>query len=312
MEHGDFVSIENRIGADHLVRRIAIESGYYKSRVVFGYWKIRFVTMRRILNALKFILKSTGVWEAGIRGALDYRVREQRVRLPNLPASFRGFRIIHISDLHIEAIPDNCERLKSVLHGLEADLCVITGDFRFDNFGGSENAVASTRDLISVIRAKEGVFGVLGNHDSIDMIPPLEKAGLRLLLNESVPLKRDGDMLWLCGVDDPHFFELHDLESAYKGIPSDAFKILLAHSADIAHAASERGTHLYLCGHSHGGQICLPGGIPLIANMRVARKFFRDYWTHGGMTGYTSHGTGASGLPVRYFSRPEIVIHELN
>jgi predicted MPP superfamily phosphohydrolase len=82
----------------------------------------------------------------------------------------------------------------------------------------------------------------------------------------------------------------------------------LVHSPEAALLAAEAGFALYLCGHTHGGQICLPGGIPVITNIQYRRRFASGPWRCGEMIGYTSRGLGTSGLPVRFFSRGEIAL----
>jgi uncharacterized protein len=117
--------------------------------------------------------------------------------------------------------------------------------------------------------------------------------------------------LWIIGVDDPHHYGCGDLDGALESVPPDAFKVLLAHSPEMFDEAAAAGIHLYLCGHTHAGQICLPGiGAPLM-NADCPRAFTHGRWRHGGMLGYTSAGVGCSLLPVRYNCPPEITLIEL-
>ena len=302
-------AVERRIGKDHLEHRLAKEAAYHETPITLGYWKIRFGTSRKVMRAIETILKWTRLFEIGRRNLLDFRVVEHRARLARLPEAFRGYRILHISDLHIEAFPDAGSRLKEIVRSIPADLLVITGDFRYENWGTFDEAMGLLGRLLEGLSFPSGMAAVLGNHDSIEMVPHLERMGVRVLLNEAVPIRRGDHTIRLCGVDDPHFFELHDLDKAFQGIGPDEFKVLLAHSPDIAELAASYGVDYYLCGHSHGGQICLPGEVPIMANLRVSRRLFRGAWRHGRMEGYTSSGSGASGVPVRFFSRPEVTLH---
>jgi hypothetical protein len=155
------------------------------------------------------------------------------------------------------------------------------------------------------------VYGVLGNHDTICMVPGLEAMGVNMLLNEQVALQCGGDTIYLAGIDDPHYYHTDNLEKATDLIPSDAVSILLAHSPEIYRNASHADFNVLLCGHTHAGQICLPGGIPLMCNANCPRAFCRGAWNYRGMVGYTSAGSGASIVDVRINCPPEITLHHL-
>jgi hypothetical protein len=109
------------------------------------------------------------------------------------------------------------------------------------------------------------------------------------------------------GVDDPHYYHADDLPQAFKAVPPHEFSILIAHSPEIYSAAAEFGAHLYLCGHTHAGQIQLPKLGPLYTHSRAPRKYSQDLWTYKKMIGYTSAGAGVSGIPVRFGCQGEVV-----
>ena len=155
------------------------------------------------------------------------------------------------------------------------------------------------------------VYGILGNHDTIRMVPGLEALDIRLLLNESVTLDRDGAGFHLAGIDDPHYYRADNLEKATDGLPLDDVRILLAHSPEIYRNAAYSGFDLMLSGHTHGGQICLPGGIPMMCNARCPRAFCAGPWRYRGMQGYTSRGSGVSVVDVRLNCPPEVTLHRL-
>jgi predicted MPP superfamily phosphohydrolase len=143
------------------------------------------------------------------------------------------------------------------------------------------------------------------------MVPRLEAMGVRMLLNERVTLGRGASLIHLAGVDDPHFYRADNLEKAADGIPDDAFSILLSHTPEIYRQAAHVGFDLMLAGHTHGGQICLPGQIPLTLDSALPRRFGAGAWHYKGMSGYTSVGAGTSVVAVRFNCLPEITIHEL-
>jgi hypothetical protein len=155
------------------------------------------------------------------------------------------------------------------------------------------------------------VLGILGNHDPIEMVPGLESAGIRMLLNEAAAIRRGAVEIHVAGLDDTHFYRTDDLPKAMAEIPPRAVKLLLAHSPEIIPDAAAAGVQYYFCGHTHAGQICLPGGIPVFTRSRGGRAYAAGAWRYGRMGGYTSRGAGTSGLNVRYWCPPEITVHRL-
>jgi predicted MPP superfamily phosphohydrolase len=188
-------------------------------------------------------------------------------------------------------------------------MCVMTGDYRMLTSGPYDTAMDGMRLLRAAIAAP--VNAVLGNHDFIEMSADLEEMGVRMLINESVAIERAGERIWIAGVDDAHFYEADDIDRAAQGVPKGACSILLSHSPEVYKHAAACGFALMLCGHTHGGQICLPGGAMILKNSRCPRRFCRGAWQHESMAGYTSRGTGTSGIPVRFNSPAEIVVHHL-
>ena len=155
-------------------------------------------------------------------------------------------------------------------------------------------------------------FGILGNHDFIEMVRELERHGLPILLNEATPLERDGQQLWIVGVDDPQFYKTHDFARARRGVPEDACTILLCHSPEIHTEAANHKFDLMLSGHTHGGQICLPGGRHVVLSTKnLKQPYIKGPWSSGKMLGYTSRGTGCCGVAARLNCPPEITVHIL-
>ena len=186
---------------------------------------------------------------------------------------------------------------------------MLTGDYRMLTFGPYDAAMDGMRRLLAAI--KTPVYAVLGNHDFIEMAADLEAMGVRMLFNESVPITREGETIWLAGVDDPHSYEVANLKKAARKIPRQAVSILLSHSPEIYKDAASHGFAFMLSGHTHGGQICLPGGVMVLKNSRCARRVCSGAWQQGAMIGYTSRGTGSSGLAARFNCPAEIVVHHL-
>jgi hypothetical protein len=151
----------------------------------------------------------------------------------------------------------------------------------------------------------------LGNHDTIRMVPALEEIGIRMLLNESEAIERGGQHIHLVGIDDAHYYRVDNIEKAASNVPAAEFSILLSHTPEIYRQAAHAGFQLMLSGHTHGGQICLPGAIPIILDSVLPRRMGAGAWTYRGMVGYTSVGVGSSILPVRLNCPPEITLHRL-
>ena len=304
--------LEARIGRDHLRKRLGrqVESAA-KFYAKGGYASYHLENIELLPVVLKFLLKILLLYRRGLKNALDYRVEHVRVSIDHLPPEFNGLRVLQLSDIHADGIGDGGQKLISILGPIEADLCVLTGDFRFLTQDAYAPALQRTQALVQAIEAPLGVYGILGNHDFIEFVPPLEKAGIKMLLNEAVSVRKNGAEIWLAGIDDAHLYDCHDIAKALAPAPHNAPKLLLSHTPETYFEAAQAGVDYILCGHTHGGQICLPGGIPLITNAQCPRRFCAGSWNFNGMRGYTSRATGSSCLPVRFFCPPEVTIHEL-
>jgi len=309
MAEVDYQQLEERLGRQLLAQRLKIQT-HHVARL-FGSGKVWFHIehIRTLHRIIRNTLKAAGLYWLGHRNALAVQVNSQVLPCPDLPEAFDGFRLLHISDTHIDGNPELIDLLIRLVEPLKYDVCVITGDFREGTF---EDYMTPARRMVELRRhIKTDTFAVLGNHDAIEMVPTLEEGGIRMLLNEHVVLEHNGATLWLSGVDDPHYYETDNLDKALEGVPEDSFKILLAHSPEICRKAAFAGINLYLCGHTHAGQICLPGGRPLLTNSKCPREYHVGLWHFEEMTGYTSRGAGTSSVAVRFNCPPEITVHTL-
>jgi len=255
-----------------------------------------------------------GLRERGIRNVLDIRIVENEVILPGLPSSFEGFRLLQLTDLHCDIHPELMESIRKKMEGISHDAVVLTGDYHNEMLQPFDSSLEAMREFIPQLHPVR--FAILGNHDHLAKVVFFEQCGLPVLLNEACPIWRTGsnghERLWICGVDDPHLFKSHDLKKAREGIPDDEITILLSHSPETHREAAALGYHLHLSGHTHGGQICLPGGIPILHNAHGCRReMIAGPWSEGDMLGYTSRGTGAAGVAARFFCPPELTVHTL-
>lgn len=261
-------------------------------------------------RAFVILMRMTGTFARGQRALLAPEVSEHVFFMPDLPVELDGLRILHLSDLHLDFVPGLAEVLSAHLADLSYDLTVFTGDFVDRMSPETLGILESGMDRI-LAQLKGPRYGVLGNHDLLCVAKTLEARGLPILLNESVAVPFRGAVLGLVGVDDPHLFEGHDLLRAGARVPDGVFRLLLAHSPVIAQEAAAAGFSVCLCGHTHGGQVCLPGLPRPNGGRGIPPERVSGYWRFGSMQGYTSRGVGASGLPVRFRAPPEIVIHTL-
>jgi predicted MPP superfamily phosphohydrolase len=302
--------LEKRLGGRVYARqRLGIETDHEARIFGQGLNFFHIENWYSIHSVIRTLLKLTGLYWRGRANAARVQVRHNDVRFKRLPPAFDGFTLLHISDFHADMNEGAMRRLEEVLPDLSYDLCVLTGDYRGATFGPFDTAIARMRPVIA--RIKQPVYGVLGNHDTIRMVPDLEAMGIRMLLNECEPIRRGGASIYLAGIDDAHYFRVDNIEKAASGIPQQAFSILLSHTPEIYRQATHAGFDLLLSGHTHGGQICLPGSIPVTLDSVLPRKLGAGAWRYHEMAGYTSAGVGSSIVTVRINCLPEITLHRL-
>lgn len=302
--------LDQRVGRLHLWLRQGIQRDHVDQ--IFGRGRNFFhiENWYSIHSLIRLGLRLTGLYGRGRRNAANIQVRHHRVRLAALPPPFHGLRLLHLSDIHVDMEPQILQALIERVAATEHDLCVITGDFRARTHGDCAPTLEAMARLRPCLAAE--VYGVLGNHDFVELVPGLEDLGIRILLNEALTLEREGARLYLAGIDDPHYYRADNLEKAADGIPPGAPAILLSHSPEIYRHAAHAGFRLMLCGHTHGGQICLPGGIALTYNAACPRRLGLGPWRWGELQGYTSAGAGSCVVPVRFNCPPEITVHHLD
>ena len=301
--------LERRLGRIHARQRLGIEEDHEAQ--VFGQG-LNFFHIENWYSVHSLIRKGirlSGLYWRGNRNARRVQMRHNEVVSPDLPPLFDGFTILHLSDLHVDISKGAIHRLIELLPGLTYDICVLTGDYHGRTAG---SFVAALEGLAQVRSALNGpVYGVMGNHDTIRMLPGLEEMGIRMLLNEQETLTRGDQHIHLAGIDDAHYFRVDNIEKAASQIPDGAFSILLSHTPEVYRQAAHANFKLLLGGHTHGGQICLPGSIPITLDSTLPRRMGAGAWKYRDMAGYTSVGVGTSITAVRINCLPEITLHRL-
>ena len=269
------------------------------------------------MNVRDFLFSFIGLAAVGLSNRL-FSQREDHwleittlpLTLPRLPKEFDGYRLVQISDLHIGTWLNRSQLMQVIdlINHQAPDLVAITGDFV------TEDPERYRRDLVDCLArivSKNGVVAVLGNHDHWSdpqvVREILSAAGVRDLSNQVYPILRDGQSLYVAGVDD-YMLKLDRLNQVLERIPAGEAALLLAHEPDFADISAATGRFdLQLSGHSHGGQIRLPRlGAPFLP--RLARKYPIGLYKTAGMYHYTNRGIGTAHLEIRFNCKAEITI----
>jgi len=260
----------------------------------------------------------TGGW--GFTESYHPQVTRLEIPLARLPQAFDGLTIAQLSDFHYEehfsVVP--IRKAVEMVNGLHPDLAVLTGDFVtvpwLDGSPGNLRQYAQTAEpcarILQDLQAPMGRFAILGNHDAgsdpARVVRALRDHHLPVLMNRSVPLERGKERIWLAGVDDV-LEGRPDVALALENIPRAELTILLAHEPDFADEASLTPVDLQLSGHSHGGQVWIPGiGAPWLP--ALGRRYPRGLYKVGDMTLYTNIGIGTIRAPIRLNCPPEITL----
>lgn len=249
------------------------------------------------------------------------RPRLVRIEIPlsRLPRVFDGFTIVQLSDFHYDpffsVVP--IERGVRMSNDFSPDLVVLTGDVvSVPALGGVKAARQAAGQavpcvqILQALRARHGVWSVLGNHDAVSdagyIEAALRRGGIPVLRNAAIPLEREGRKLWLAGVEDVLKGD-PDLSEALRGIPSGDPIVLLAHEPDFADLVAQYPVDLQLSGHSHGGQVRFPlvGAVYLPP---LGRKYPLGLRQIDQLTLYTNVGLGTLQIPVRWNCSPEVTL----
>lgn len=310
IKRGPKLSLKHRLGPKTYQKRR--ENEKFRHRGILRDDLLRILAWHHsfFCGSIYWAFKLTGLYRLGQRQFYNLRTHVQHWEINKLPGAFDGFRILHLSDLHLELSAKFTGNLIEKLTPLDYDITVITGDFRNNIDQHDDRCIKRLREIRAHLNGE--VFAVLGNHDYIGMTPVLEEIGIEMLLNEHAVIENEGGALILAGVDDPNIYQTDDVGRALNHAPEDAPRILLSHSPAIYEQAAQHGIDLVLAGHTHAGQICLPGGVILLRNDTSPRRMLKGRWQHDATHGYTSAGTGGCAVDVRLFCPGEIAIHQLH
>lgn len=247
---------------------------------------------------------------AGLRAQWPHpRLVRRTVPVPGLPATFDGYRILHLTDVHCGpwTPPARVRDWVSRINALEPDLVAVTGDLITH---GTEyvDAVASA---LGGLRARDGVFASMGNHDYFTdgeaFAHRLDRAGLAVLRNRGRSIARGDDRVYVAGVDDT-WTRRDSVPDALAARPAGAPTVLLAHDPALFLEAAAHGVELVLSGHTHGGQIAMPGLSRKLNLARLMSPFTVGVYRYGRSTLYVNRGAGTTGPPIRLGAPAEIAM----
>ena len=239
-------------------------------------------------------------------------ISHHSIRLKNLPDSFEGFKIVHLTDIHHSKFVSFNEvfRMVELANRQNADAVFLTGDY----ITWSKKFIAPVAEALRNLKARFGVFAILGNHDiRVDahgITQALEKAQIKVLRNSSERIDLKGDSLWIAGVDE-YSYGQSDIAKAIREVPLSQPRILLAHNPEIVSEAAGHQVDFVLAGHTHGGQIKIPFMRSLNVVTQPSQEFLEGFVRSGKTQMYISRGLGKVVIPVRIFCPPEIPVFYL-
>lgn len=252
-------------------------------------------------------------------GNVTPQLTTYEVASPRLPASFEGYRIVQLSDLHNAELGADNERVMALLRQAEPDLIVVTGDAVDSRRAGSDHALS----LLTRAAQLAPCYFVAGNHEQRREDYPafaaeLTAAGVTVLTEEKVTLTRGEESITLLGVSDPTFspdcytVEEADILAAWLDPlteEGDGFTVLLSHRPEYVETYADSGMDLIFSGHAHGGQVRLPrlGGL-FAPNQGFFPTYDSGLYEQNGSAMVVSRGIGNSLIPLRVNNRPEVVL----
>jgi predicted MPP superfamily phosphohydrolase len=240
------------------------------------------------------------------------RVRRLEVRMRGLDPAFDGYRIVHLTDLHVGSFDPahTAARWVAIANAQKPDLVAVTGDLVTS---GGEHVADAVRAL-GRLRARDGVLVTPGNHDYFGdphaLMGALEARGVRVLRNASVRIRRGDASILVAGADDT-WTRRANVARALAGRSDGVPAILLAHDPELFAAAVREGVALQLSGHTHGGQIALPFAARLWNLSKWSHRFTVGLYRSGDAWLYVSQGLGTTGPPIRIGTRPEVAVIRL-
>jgi predicted MPP superfamily phosphohydrolase len=254
-------------------------------------------------------LSLTHVARAALSEPYMLTIEHKRIKLDRMPPVFDGFRIVQLSDVHHGPFSsrEQIERAIETANRLQPDIIALTGDY----ISKERLYAAPCAEMLGKLKARFGVYAVLGNHDhwvDAPLLTDLFRAeGITVLINEGMRFEQNGETFWIAGVEDS-MVGLEDISLALAGAREDEMKLLLAHNPIVLRRAVRASVDLVLSGHTHGGQVAIRGER---SSARPRKRALQGLWRQGNTQIYVNRGLGTVVLPIRYGCPPEISLLEL-
>lgn len=242
----------------------------------------------------------------------EIEITRHRIRLENLPSPFNGLKVVQLTDIHHSRYVsfNDVYRMVELANRQHPDLIFLTGDY----ITWSKKYIQPVAEALKNLKSRLGSYAVLGNHDfRVDadaVTQALERAGIRVLRNNSGRIEYKGHSLWVAGVDE-YSYGQSDIPQALKHIPASLPKILLAHNPEIFSQAAHHQVDFVFSGHTHGGQVRIPYLSPLNIVTQPNQEHLEGLVSNGRTQMYISRGLGKVVVPVRILCPPEIPIFYL-
>lgn len=250
-------------------------------------------------------------------------ITEIKITSSKIPSSFKGYKILQISDLHNKKFGDNQDVLIQKMKSIDPDIIAITGDLIDSKSYDAEVSMQLIREMVK----KYPVYFVTGNHEQWSgkynsLEKELKKYGVNVLRNEHVGIRKGEQEINLLGIDDPEFgtgnrdegnIIIDEIKKAKIEMQPDRYNVLLSHRPEFIKEYTNERLDLVLSGHAHGGQVRLPfiGGL-VAPNQGVLPKYTAGLYVEQNTSMVVSRGLGNSIIPQRILNRPEIVVVQLN
>ena len=289
---------------------------------IFALWKDQIAGgdrgMSRSVSRWIALLLTLLIAQYAVYGYVRYiepnwiEVKVVDIKNPRFPKTLSALKIVQISDQHIKRIGFRERSMIDKVNALKPDLILITGDFI-----GSSNAIGSVEEVLSKLKAKKGIYGVIGNHDYRDtdlaeLAAAFNRAGVRILSNESVRIDLgSGKGLWIIGLTSDRLSS-EAVRYAYNGVDLSEPKIVLSHSSKAIELPeiSRDNTDLMIVGDTHGGQVNI-GCFREFVAADVNSKYIAGLFYIKGVPLYVNRGIGTVKKNIRFLCRPEITLFKL-
>lgn len=269
-----------------------------------------FKTTFAILAALLTAMGVVVAWRARFAAPYRTQLRHVIMEVPRKHAHLDGLTIAFVTDTHIgpHFRTDDLQPTIEMLRRAKPDILLLGGDYVSESPRFIDPSIDTLKDMAAT--ARHGTWAILGNHDLANtaerVIEALERADIPTLVNESVRIETDRGDLWVAGVDDA-LLGKPDLNKTFNGIPADAAVVAMWHESELAEKIAPFDPLFMLSGHSHGGQVRLPG-LESAAAPRMGKRYLLGRYDVDGMPLYVSSGVGMYRPPVRFRCPPEVVM----